>query len=71
MYSDGFSHTDEYNKDGIVHYIFQWVIGRTFQIIIFFNVFILDNSADPDEMPHFVAFHLGLHCLPKSTFRGF
>ena len=21
------------------------------------------NSADPDEMPHFVASHLGLHCL--------
>ena len=25
----------------------------------------LANSADPDEMPHYVAFHLGLHCLPK------
>ena len=22
-------------------------------------------------MPHFVAFHLGLHCLPKYPFRGF
>ena len=21
------------------------------------------NSADPDQMPHFVAFDLGLHCL--------
>ena len=28
-------------------------------------VFTLANSADSDEMPHFVAFHLGLHCLPK------
>ena len=29
-------------------------------------VFILAaNSADPDEMPPKVAFHLGLHCLPK------
>ena len=27
--------------------------------------FILANSADPDEMAPFVAFHLGLHCLPK------
>ena len=26
---------------------------------------VLANSADPDEMPHDVAFHLGLHCLPK------
>ena len=27
--------------------------------------FILVYSADPDEMPHFVAFHLCLHCLSK------
>ena len=25
-------------------------------------VFIFANSDDPDEMPHSVAFHLGLHC---------
>ena len=29
------------------------------------------KQADPDEMPHFVAFHLGLHCLQKYPFRGF
>ena len=23
----------------------------------------LTNSVDPDEMPHYTAFHLGLHCL--------
>ena len=23
------------------------------------------NSVDPDEMPLYVAFHLGLHCLQK------
>ena len=34
-------------------------------------VFILANSADPDEMPHkdemppYAAFHLSLHCLQK------
>ena len=27
--------------------------------------FILSNSAVPDEMPHSMAFHLGLHCLLK------
>ena len=31
---------------------------------------ILANSADPDEMQHNAAFHLGLHCLPKYPFRG-
>ena len=27
-------------------------------------VLILANSADPDEMQHYAAFHLGPHCLP-------
>ena len=31
----------------------------------------LGNSADPNEIPHYVAFHLGLHCLPKYLFRDF
>ena len=34
-------------------------------------VFILVNSADLDEMLHFAAFHLGLHCLLQYFFRGF
>ena len=29
------------------------------------DVFILANSANPDEMPPYAAFHLGFHCLPK------
>ena len=29
------------------------------------------NIADPDEMLHYAAFHLGLHCLPKYPFRCF
>ena len=32
----------------------------------FVACFILTNSADPDEMPPYAAFHLGLHCLPKT-----
>ena len=31
-------------------------------------VLILENSADPDEMLHDAAFHLGLHCLPTYLF---
>ena len=31
---------------------------------------ILANNADPDEMQHHAAFHLGLRCLPKYLFRG-
>ena len=28
-------------------------------------MFILANSADPDEVPLYTVFHLGLHCLPN------
>ena len=28
-------------------------------------VFVLANSADLDKIPHYVAFHMGLHCLAK------
>ena len=34
-------------------------------------VLILANSADPDEMQHNAAFHLGLHCLPEYLVSGF
>ena len=34
-------------------------------------IFILANIVDPDEMPHEVAFHLGLHNLSKYPFKGF
>ena len=32
--------------------------------------FILANSADTDEMSHYMAFHLGLHWLSKYLFTG-
>ena len=34
-------------------------------------VLILTISADLDEMQHYAAFHLGLHCLQMYLFRGF
>ena len=51
------------------------VTGYNFQTnIIFLSLkikFVLANSADPDEMSHYVAFYLCLHWLPKYPFRGF
>ena len=32
-------------------------------------VLILANRVDPDEMQHYAAFHLGLHCLLAYPFR--
>ena len=34
-------------------------------------IFTFINSVYPDEMQHGAAFHLGLHCLQKYSFRGF
>ena len=33
--------------------------------------FTFTNSVDQNEMQNYVAFHLGLHCLQKDSFRGF
>ena len=33
-------------------------------------IFVLANIVDTDEMPLYAAFHLGLHCLQKYTFRS-
>ena len=33
--------------------------------------FVLANSEEPDEMPQYATFHLGLHCLPKVPVLGF
>ena len=33
--------------------------------------FVIASSADPDEMPQRVAFHLGLPCAKKYPIRGF
>ena len=44
------------------------------KIIAFFCLkicFTFTNSVDPDEMHHYAAFHLGLHCLQKYSCRGF
>ena len=58
----------------MVHYIYWGVTVYYFQKNIFLSLkihLVLANSVDPDEMPHNVAFHPGLHCLPKYLFRGF
>ena len=54
------------------HFWFQGVTGRNFQNYEVFMsqkiVFVLANSADPDEMPHNAAFHQGLNFLLKNLF---
>ena len=55
---------------------YRGVTGYNFQIKSLFLslkiVFALKQiaSVKPDEMPHYAVFHLGLHCLPKYTYRS-
>ena len=58
------------NELGTVHCTYLRVLGY----IVFFCLKIFStftNSIDPDEMQHYAAFHPGLHCLQKHSFRGF
>ena len=50
------------------------MLGYNFKKLLYFlpeDIFTFTNSVDPDEMQHYAAFHLGLHCLPKYPFWGF
>ena len=51
--------------DGIVHFIFQGVSSWYFQIMMYFCLS-ETNGVDPDEMPHYVAIHLGLQISQSS-----
>ena len=71
LYTIGLFLLEWYNKLGIVHCTYLWMSGHNFQKnIVFFWLkifFTFTNSVDPD----YAAFHLGLHCLQKFSFRGF
>ena len=75
LYTNGFIHLVLYIKLRIVHCIFLGMSGYDFEKnIVFFCLethFTITNSVDPDEMQHDAAFHLGLHCLQKYSFRSF
>ena len=47
------------------------MINTTSEKIVLLSLkieYVLANSADPDEMPPYAAFHLGLHSMPKYPF---
>ena len=65
---NGVFHKATYNdKVGMGHIKFP----KNIVLLSLKSHFVLANSADPDEIPHSVAFHLGLHCFPKYPLRGF
>ena len=46
------------------------IISKQILFSLMFDL-VLVNNVDPDEMSHYAAVHLELHCLPKYPFRGF
>ena len=76
MYTNGVFLLVSYNKLGIVHCTYLGVSGYNFKKNILYHFversFLdLPKSVDPDERQYYAAFHLGLHCLQKYSFRGF
>ena len=75
LYSDGFFHTYLIQLVWDCH--FCTLRGHLYNFLnydVFLSlkvVLILANSAEPNEMQHYAAFHLGLHYLPKYLFRDF
>ena len=57
-------------KFDTVHYILCYNFQKTTLFISLKIDFVSANSADPDEMLHYAAFHLGRHCLRKYPLRG-
>ena len=47
----------------------QVIIAKIIVLLSLKIDFVSANSADPDVMLHYAAFHLGTHCLSKYPFR--
>ena len=49
------------------------ILGVSFLFSCFYSIFLwkilLANNVDPDQMPHYLASDLGLHCLPSTLLR--
>ena len=55
----------------MVHCMFWGATGYNFQkqSISLKIDFVLTNSADPDEMPHYAAFHQDLYCIQSTELK--
>ena len=59
-------HQTRSGKDGQCDYAFKNSFGGHKNVLLPLKInFVLTNSKDHDEMLLYVAFHLGLHCLPN------
>ena len=68
LYTGGFFHC--YMLDESIRH-FRGVGSILSLLFYFWWKILLANSVDPDQMSHYVAFDLGLHCLPMTILRVF
>ena len=48
--------------------VYKWIL-LNYDVFMFLKIVsILTNSSESCDMQHYSAFHMGLHCLPKSPF---
>ena len=45
-------------------------VGSILSLFFIFNGKLYKQSVVPDQMPHYVASDLGLHCLPMTLLQG-
>ena len=60
-----------YIGGGVTYYNTPIPPHKNIKFISLKIIFGLPNSADPDGMPHYATFQLGLHFLPRYPLRGF
>ena len=63
LYTNGHIHC--YMLDESICY-FRGVVSILSPLFYFRWKILLANNVDPDQMPHYVASDLGLHCLPMT-----
>ena len=69
-YGDAFSKSSSIYQAGPLDKLRDHRLRMKFKKNVFLSAlkidFVLLNNADTDELQHYVAFHLGLHCLQKN-----
>ena len=66
LYTGGFFHCFMLDES-ICH--FRSIRSILSLLFHFYWKLLLANTVDPDQMPHYVASELGLHCLPMTLLR--
>ena len=68
MYTGGLFHCHMLDESSCHFRSIRSILSLSFY---FGRKILLANNVDPDQTPYYVAYDLGLHCLPMTFFTGF